>query len=102
MAQIVENSNESQEFPCNSTLTHACKLSIQQDKPILLDYWEGSVKKTVFFGLRTNEEKLLVRSEDEYTSPISKIYKVGKEFIIITENSIYLVDNDLPYRAISQ
>ena len=53
-------------------------------------------------GIRNNEEKLLVKSEDEYTSPISKIYKVGKEFIIITENSIYLVDNELPYRAISQ
>tara|TARA_Y100000768_G_scaffold387478_1_gene378932 strand:- start:1349 stop:1654 length:306 start_codon:yes stop_codon:yes gene_type:complete len=101
MAQIVENSNESQEFPCNSTLTHACKLSIQQDKPILLDYWEGSVKKTVFFGLRTNEEKLLVRSEDEYTSPIAKIYKVERDLIVLTENSIYIVSVNCPTKRIT-
>ena len=91
MAQIVENSNESQEFPCNSTLTHACKLSIQQ----------GSVKKTVFFGLRTNEEKLLVRSEDEYTSPIAKIYKVERDLIVLTENSIYIVSVNCPTKRIT-
>ena len=76
MAQHVETTKETSEYPSNTTLTHACKLAIQQDKPILLDYWEDSVKKQVFFGLRANEEKLLVRSEDEYTSPISKIYKL--------------------------
>ena len=48
-----------------------------------------------------NEEKLLVKSEDEYTSPIAKIYKVETEYIIITENSIYLVSSDIPSKRIS-
>ena len=42
-------------------------------------------------GVREGGEKLLVKSEDEYTSPIAKIYKVGEEYIIGTENSIYVV-----------
>jgi len=42
-----------------------------------------------------------VKSEDEYTSPISKFYKSGTEYIIITENSIYLVSSDIPTRKIS-
>ena len=48
-----------------------------------------------------NEEKLLVKSEEEYTSPISKIYKVEKEYIIITENSIYIVSADIPTKRVS-
>jgi len=89
-------------LPETKTMQHACKLAIVEDKPIIMDYWTTSLDKSSMIGIRNNEEKLLVKSEDEYTSPISKIYKVGKEYIIITENSIYLVDNELPYRAISQ
>jgi hypothetical protein len=51
--------------------------------------------------VKENQEKLLVKSEEEYTSPISKIYKVGKEFIVITENSIYIVDVEIPRKMIS-
>ena len=46
-------------------------------------------------------DQLLVKSEDEYTSPISKIYKVDKEYIIITENSIYVVSADIDTKRIS-
>tara|TARA_Y100000741_G_scaffold62485_2_gene44305 strand:+ start:35887 stop:36192 length:306 start_codon:yes stop_codon:yes gene_type:complete len=101
MAQIVEKAQEANEFPGTTTLSHACKLAVQQDKPILLDYWEDSVKKNVFFGLRSNEEKLLVRSEDEYTSPISKIYKVESDLIVLTENSIYIVSVNCPTKRIT-
>jgi hypothetical protein len=82
-------------------LQHAAKLSIVEDKPIMMDYWTNSLDKTVLIGVRENKEKLLVKSEEEYTSPISKIYKVGNEFIIITENSIYIVDVEIPTKRIS-
>ena len=89
-------------LPENNTLQHASKLSIVEDKPIMLDYWTNSLEKTVLIGVREdNQEKLLVKSEEEYTSPISKIYKVGKEYIIITENSIYIVDVEIPTKKIS-
>ena len=48
-----------------------------------------------------NDEKLLVRSEEEYTSPISKIFKVCEEYIVITENSIYIVSTEIPTKRIS-
>lgn len=88
-------------LPENNTLQHAAKLAIVEDKPIMLDYWTNSLDKAVLIGVKDNQEKLLVKSEEEYTSPISKIYKVGKEYIIITENSIYLVDVDIPTKRIS-
>ena len=88
-------------LPETTTLQHAVKLSIVEDKPVMMDYWTNSLDKTVLIGVKDNQEKLLVKSEEEYTSPISKIYKVGKEYIIVTENSIYLVDVEIPTKRIS-
>jgi len=88
-------------LPENTTLQHAAKLSIVEDKPIMLDYWTNSLDKSVLIGVKENQEKLLVKSEEEYTSPISKIYKVGTEYIIATENSIYIVDVNIPTKRIS-
>lgn len=90
-------------LPGDATLKNASKLSIQEDKPIMLDYWMDSCdeKLSVMIGVKTNEEKLLVRSSEEFTSPISKIYKVGEDYIIMTENSIYVVSSKIPTRRIS-
>jgi hypothetical protein len=67
----------------------------------MMDYWTASLDKKALVGVKDSGEKLLVKSEDEYTSPISKFYKSGTEYIIITENSIYLVSSDIPTRKIS-
>lgn len=88
-------------LPETNTLQHAIKLSIVEDKPIMMDYWTSSLDKKALIGVKENDEKLLVKSEDEYTSPITKIFKVGKEYIVMTENSIYLVDLEIPTKRIS-
>lgn len=95
------STNLSYKLPADITLQHASKLAIVEDKPILLDYWTSSLDKKALIGVRDNGEKLLVKTEDEYTSPISKFYKSGTDFIIITENSIYLVSADILTRKIS-
>lgn len=88
-------------LPETTTLQHAIKLAIVEDKPIMMDYWTNSLDKTVLIGVKENKEKLLVKSEEEYTSPISKIFKVGKEYIVMTENSIYIVDVEIPTKRIT-
>ena len=88
-------------LPSDVTLKHAAKLGIVDDKPIMLDYWTASLDKKALIGARENGEKLLVKSEDEYTSTIAKFYKSGTEYIVITENSIYIVSNEIPTRNIS-
>tara|TARA_Y100000389_G_scaffold64953_1_gene61002 strand:+ start:16553 stop:16849 length:297 start_codon:yes stop_codon:yes gene_type:complete len=90
-------------LPSETTLKNASKLSIQEDKPIMLDYWMESCEddSTVMIGVKSNEEKLLVRSSEEFTSPISKIYKVSEEYIIMTENSIYVISSKISTRRIS-
>jgi len=67
----------------------------------MMDYWTHSIDKTVAIGVKDNNEKLLVKSDEEYTSPISKIFKIGQEYIIQTENSIYLVDLNIPTKRIT-
>lgn len=88
-------------IPDGLTFQHAVKLAITEDKPIMMDYWMGSLEKKVIIGVKEGGEKLLVKSEEEYTSPIAKIYKVGGEYIIATENSIYLVDAGIASKRIS-
>jgi hypothetical protein len=87
--------------PSNQCLQHVVKLAVVDDKPIMLDYWTDSHEKKVLIGVRENGEKLLVKSEDEYTSPIEKIYKVETEYIIVTENSLYLVSSSIATKRIS-
>ena len=88
-------------LPSDTTLQHAAKLAIVEDKPILLDYWTSSLDKKSLIGIKESGEKLLVKSEDEYTSPIEKIYKVEGEYIIATENSLYIVSASIKSKRIS-
>tara|TARA_B110000008_G_C16978110_1_gene566994 strand:+ start:6332 stop:6622 length:291 start_codon:yes stop_codon:yes gene_type:complete len=89
-------------IPSEGVLKHASKIAITDDKPILLDYWADSYgDANVLIGVKENDEKLLVRSSEEYTSPISKIFKVCEEYIVITENSIYIVSTEIPTKRIS-
>ena len=87
--------------PSATTLLNAAKLAIEQDKPILLDYYIDTAHGKAFLGedAQTNE-KMLVKNSEEYTSHIQKIYKAGDDFIIMTENSIYLVSGKVQKRKI--
>jgi hypothetical protein len=95
------NSNSSVRLPSNTCMQHASKLAIADDRPIMLDYWMLSLEKKVIIGVKENGEKLLVKSEDEYTSPIGKIFKIESEYIILTENSIYVVSSDIQSNRIN-
>ena len=100
----MENNNENEQnyrLPSDTTLQHASKLAIVDDKPIMLDYWSYSLDKKALIGIRDNDEKLLVKNEEEYTSPVSKIYKISEEYLVVTENSIYIVSSEIPTKRIS-
>ena len=81
---LIYNRMADERVPNDLALKHAAKLSMKNDKPIMLDYWIKSVKKEIVIGVRTSGEKLLVKNEEEYTSPIAKIYKLETDYIIET------------------
>lgn len=87
--------------PSVGTLVSAAKLAIQKDMPIQLDYFVDSAEGKAFLGEdATTGEKMLVKNSEEYTSHIQKIYKAGDDFIIMTENSIYLASSKIQKRKI--
>ena len=94
-------SSEGYKLPTTTTLQHAAKLAIVEDKPIMLDYWTSSLEQKALIGLNEKGEKLLAKSEEECASAIAKIYKVADELIIMTESSLYVVDNKIQLRRAS-
>lgn len=94
--------DEGHRLPDLKTLQNAVKISIVEDRPILMDYWTSSIDKTVMIGIRDDGKKMLIKNVEEYTSYIEKVYRINKkDYIILTENSIYLVDADIPNKRVS-
>tara|TARA_Y100000768_G_C23822698_1_gene607359 strand:- start:440 stop:739 length:300 start_codon:yes stop_codon:yes gene_type:complete len=96
----MENSDSDIKLPSVNLWSHLAKLAITEDKPIMLDYWVDSLNKDVVIGLTEDNEKLLVKNEEEYTSPIVKIFKIDEVYIICTENSIYLTSSNIDKKKI--
>jgi hypothetical protein len=86
-------------LPSASVLLRAAQVSIEQDKPIYLDYYRDSVDKKCCIGVQDNV-KYLVKSNDEYTSTIQSVFKCETCFIVMTENSLYVIDASVPIRKI--
>jgi hypothetical protein len=88
-------------LPSPATLVQAAKLAMAQDNPIRLDYYAESCNGKAFMGEDgETKEKMLVKSSEEFTSMIQKTYKVAEDYIVLTENSIYIVNGKLQKRRI--
>ena len=88
-------------LPNPTCLVQAAKLAIQHDKPIQLDYHVATHTGSAFLGEDAKtKERVLVKSKEEFTSLIQKLYKVGDDYIIMTENSIYVVSGKLQKRKV--
>lgn len=104
-------------LPCPAVLLQASKLSIELDRPIQLDYYKQTAVNTAFIGEDTNEpapgkekDRILVKSKEEFTSFIKKLYKVdnkvgdkvvGSDFIVLTENSLYVISGKVQKRRLN-
>jgi len=86
-------------LPPAGVLLRAAQIAIDDDRPILLDYWRESKDKKCCIGVKDNT-KYIVKSETEYTSTIQNLYKLDGCFIVLTENSLYIVDQEIPVRKI--
>jgi hypothetical protein len=85
--------------PSATVLVRAAQVSIDEDKPIYLDYFRDSVEKKCCIGVQ-GTTKYLVKSNDEYTSTIQSVFKCETCFIVMTENSLYIVDAGIPIKRV--
>ena len=101
-AQSTQPSAAAEILPAPATLLQAAKIAIEQDRAIMLDYYRQTANATAFLGEDPEtKERILVKSKDEFTSLIKKLYKVGEDFIILTENSLYVVSGKIQKRKVN-
>jgi hypothetical protein len=90
------------DLPNEKVLLNAAKIAMEKDKPILLDYYRETRNGAAFLGEdKGTKEKMLVKNPEEYTSPVVKMYKAGTDYLVETENSIYIVSGNIKKKEIS-
>ena len=89
-------------FPSLHTLKEAAKIAIQDERPIMLDYYNDSKTKKVKIKKTPNGETIIYKDPDEYTTPLSKLFKIeksktklGVDIIALSENSIYIIHSKI-------
>ena len=89
-------------LPSATTLLQASKLAIEQDRAIMLDYFRQTAKGTAFIGEDPEtKERILVKSKEEFTSIVKKCYKVDEDYIVLTENSLYIISGKVQKRRVN-
>lgn len=100
---MAESTNPVQEkkstivFPTSDTLLHAAKLGIKFTKQIDYYFYLDSLKGRCFI-VNDGDESILYKNDEEHTSPILKLYKSDESYILITNNTIYIIHKDTQIR----
>ena len=91
------------ETPCPAVLVQAAKFAMELDRAILLDYFTDSFTGKAVIGEHVDsKERILVKAGGiEFTSLISKLYKVGADILILTENSVYVVSGKISKKTLT-
>lgn len=89
------------QVPSATVMAQAAKVAIEHDRPIYLDYYNDSLEKKCCIGVQ-DATKMLVKSDTEYTSAITSIMRIKEEktYLVMTENSLYIVSADIPVKRI--
>ena len=84
------------------TLKNASVLAIENDKPILLDYYLDSMNGRCRLVKTQDQDTILFKNKDEHTSPLKKVMQIntsrtetGHDIICVSENSIYVVHSNI-------
>ena len=88
--------------PHDATMKHASTIAIQQDRPIMLDYYYPSLNRQCKLVKTQDKDTILYKSNDEYTSPLNKVFQIdgsatenGKDIICLSQNSLYIVHSNI-------
>lgn len=85
-----ENNEAISVLPTENTVMQATKLSMKIGRPICFYFYADSYNGDVKICTDGNE-KIIFKNMDEHTSTISNIYKVDKDLLILTSNTVYVI-----------
>ena len=77
-------------MPGITTLSNAAKLSIKLGRPLDFYFYIDSCRGNAQI-VNAEGEKIIYKNNDEHTSPIKHTYKTDNEYLIVTENTIYVI-----------
>jgi len=80
-------------LPSDKTMQQAVKLSIKLVKPICFYFFVDSLKGRICIS-SDGEDRIIFKNEEEHTSPILNTYKCDDCFIVVTENTIYVISSN--------
>ncbi len=80
-------------LPNVNTLNQAAKLSIKIAKPIDFYFYIDSCRGNAQI-VNADGDKIIYKNNEEHTSPIKHTYKVENAYLVVTENTIYLISCD--------
>lgn len=83
-------------YPSAKTIKKACQLSKSLNKPIKLNYYIDSLKGSVCITLQKNE-KIIFKNYKEYSKPIKNTFKINHNYIVVTEDTIYIISTKIKY-----
>ena len=81
--------------PDEKTILFAAKISLEEQKPINFLYWNDSCANKVCIRSMGQNEHVIYKDKEEYTSPIQKKFTNKDDAVLCTENSIYIVSNNI-------
>ena len=84
-------------LPSDKTLQQATKLALKTKKPVCFYFYIESLKGKISI-VSDGEDRIIFKSDDEHTSPIINTYKSDNSFIVVTENTIYILSSDTQVR----
>ena len=84
-------------LPSDKTLQQATKLALKTKKPVCFYFYIDSLKGKISI-VSDGEDRIIFKSDDEHTSPIINTYKSDNSFIVVTENTIYILSADTQVR----
>jgi len=90
VTQVATQQKQQLVLPSDKTLQQATKLSLKLTKPIDFYFYVESLKGNISI-INVDGEKIVFKSEDEHTSPILNTYKSDNSYIVVTENTIYML-----------
>lgn len=88
---------KNRQFLSNFNQRFVINKSIEKLKPICFYFYKDSLKNKVRLGLDEDDDIVIYKDNDSYSSNIISLYKLKSIYVCETENTLYIVSNKIEF-----